>query len=104
MTEGEVPAIRIKSPKVKALLYCKKSVGKIGYTWEQVISKDRKPGLVDARRCVSKHLHTHGWTTVSIGEQLNLHYSSIVYHKQKFNTLLEYDAGFRHTWQEFSQL
>jgi len=104
MLEKETPAIQIKSPKVKALLYCKESVEKIGFTWEQVISKDRKAGLVDARRCVSRHLLTHGWTTMSAGEELNLHYSTIVYHKQKFKTLHEYDAHFRHTWNEFSRL
>jgi len=102
--EMESPEIRIKSPKVKALLYCKKSVEKLGYTWEQVVSKDRKAGLVDARRCVSKHLLTHGWTTMSTGDELNLHYSTIVYHKQKFKSLHEYDAEFRHTWREFSRL
>jgi len=104
MVAGQEPPVKFKSPKVKALQYCKASVEKIGYTWEQVISKDRKAGLVDARRCVSKHLLTHGWTTISAGEELNIHYSTVVYHKQKFNTLHEVDAEFRHTWREFSRL
>ena len=102
--ENETPTIQIKSPKVKALMYCKESVEKIGFTWEEVMSKNRKPGLVDARRCVSRHLLLHGFTTVSVGEELNLDHSTIVYHKKKFKTLHEYDAGFRHTWAEFSRL
>ena len=104
MLEKETPTIQIKSPKVKALIYCKKSVEKIGYTWEQVISKDRKAGLVDARRCVSRHLLLHGYTTMKVGKELNCDHSTIVYHKQKFKTLHEYDANFRHTWEEFSRL
>lgn len=104
MLEKETPAIQIKSPKVQALLFCKESVEKIGYTWEQVISKDRKRGLVDARRCVSKYLLIHGWTTEATGAQMNQHYTTIVYHKQKCSALLEYDAEFRHTWSEFSRL
>ena len=101
--EKETPEIQIKSPKVKALMYCKESVEKIGFTWEEVMSKNRKPGLVDARRCVSRHLLLHGFTTVSVGEELNLDHSTIVYHKKKFKTLHEYDASFRHTWAEFSR-
>ena len=102
--EKETPEIQIKSPKVKALMYCKESVEKIGFTWEEVMSKNRKPGLVDARRCVSRHRLRHGFTTVSVGEELNLDHSTIVYHKKKFKTLHEYDASFRHTWAEFSRL
>jgi Fe-S cluster assembly iron-binding protein IscA len=33
--EKETPEIQIKSPKVKALMYCKESVEKIGFTWEE---------------------------------------------------------------------
>tara|TARA_R110002073_G_scaffold93515_4_gene218319 strand:+ start:2267 stop:2617 length:351 start_codon:yes stop_codon:yes gene_type:complete len=104
MLEKETPAIQIKSPKVKALIFCKESVEKIGCTWDEVISKDRKRRIVDARKCVSKHLIAHGWTTEAAGAQMNRHYSTVVYHKQKFKTLHEYDAGFRHTWSEFSRL
>ena len=102
--ENETPEIQIKSPKVKALMYCKESVEKLGFTWKQVISKDRNAGLVDARRCVSRHLLLNGFTTVSVGEELNLDHSTIVYHKKKFKTLHEYDANFLHTWEEFSRL
>ena len=104
MLEKETPEIQIKSPRVKALMYCKESVEKLGFTWEQVISKDRNAGLVDARRCVSRHLLLHGFTTVTAGKELNRDHSTIVYHNQKFNTLHEYDANFRHTWEEFSRL
>ena len=104
MLEKETPAIQIKSPKVKALIFCKEAVEKIGFTWEQVISKDRKAGLVDARRCVAKHLLQHGYTTMTVGKELNCDHSTVVYHKQKFKTLHEYDANFRHTWSEFSRI
>ena len=104
MLEKETPTIQIKSPRVKALMYCKESVVKLGYTWEQVISKDRDPGLVDARRYVSRHLLLHGWTTTAAGKEINRDHSTIVYHKKKFNILHEYDANFRHMWEEFSRL
>ena len=104
MLEKETPAIQINSPKVKALLYCKKSVEKIGCTWEEVKSKNRKRRISDARKCVTKYLIAHGYTTEAAGAQMNRHYTSVVYQKQKCKTLLEFDADFRHTWNEFSRL
>lgn len=104
MTEAQEPPVKFKSPKAKALIFCKESVEKIGFTWEQVISKDRKAGLVDARRCITKHLINNGWTTEATGAQMNLHYTTIVYHKKKFNALHEVDGAFRETWQEFSRV
>ena len=104
MLERETPDIKIKSPKVKALIFCKESVEKIGCTWEEVKSKDRKRRLSDARKCVTKYLIANGWTTEAAGEQMNRHYSTVVYQKQKCKTLLEYDADFRHTWAEFSRV
>ena len=52
MLEKETPTIQIKSPKVKALMYCKESVEKLGFTWEQVISKDPQKGIATKGRAI----------------------------------------------------
>ena len=44
-----------------------------------------------------------GFTTVAIGKVLNLHYTSIVHHKQSFKLLHEVDSEFRHIWAIFSE-
>jgi len=104
MIEREETPIQLKSPKVRALQYCKVSVEKIGCTWEQITSKDRKRHISDARKCVTNHLLSHGWTTEATGKAMNRDHSTIVYQKRKFQSLHDYDAEFRHTWHEFSRL
>jgi len=104
MLEKQQPEIEVKSPRAKALIHCKIAVGKMGYTWQDVIAKNRKAKLVDMRRCITKHLILNGWTTEAAGAAMNLHYTTIVYHKKKFNQLHEVDLYFRETWQEFQQV
>ena len=103
MVENEGPVVPLSSPKAKAVRFCEGSVVKIGCTWKEVTSKSRKRRIIDARKCVSHYLTDLGFTTVAIGKVLNLHYTSIVHHKQSFELLHEVDSEFRHIWAIFSE-
>ena len=102
MTERDAPLMTMSSPKAKALRFCEAAVERVGCTWKETTSKSRKRRIIDARKCVSHYLTDLGWTTVAIGKVLNLHYSSIVHHKQSFELLHEVDPEFRHTWRQFN--
>jgi hypothetical protein len=103
MAEREATLVPLSSPKAKAIRFCEGSVVKIGCTWQEVTSKNRKRRIIDARKCITHYLTDLGWTTVAIGKVLNLHYTSIVHHKQSFAQIHAVDAEFRHIWRLFSE-
>lgn len=81
-----------------ALERCKRASIKLGFTWEQVISKRRHDKLVDVRTCLCKFLRERDWTLTSIGKTLNIHHATVLHHNKKFDDLFPIDDDIQKIW------
>jgi chromosomal replication initiation ATPase DnaA len=81
-----------------ALERCKRASIKLGFTWEQVVSKRRHDKLVDVRTCLCKFLRERDWTLTSIGETLNIHHATVLHHNKKFDDLFPIDNNIQKVW------
>lgn len=90
-----------KYAKYSALNKCERAAEKFGYSLDEIKQKNRKAELIDLKRCICKHLTDCGWTVTRTGEVMNMHHTSVIYHRKKFDGLFEYDNGFKQIWGKF---
>mgnify|MGYP003651203023 CR=1 FL=1 len=82
---------------------CKNAAEKLGFTWMQIRAKNRKRELIDVKTCICKFLYEKNWTLNQISNELNMHYSTIIHHKNKFDKLITRDREIQIIWQTLKQ-
>ena len=90
-----------KATRIYSLMVCKRRVKALGYTWDDVLDKQRHRHLVDLRKVVCKYLYDKKWTYMSIGRLLKLNHATIIHHKNQFENLLGHDAELQSLWVKF---
>jgi len=90
--------------KSHELIQCQKAAERLGFTWMEIRAKNRKRNLIDVKTCICKFLYEKNWTLTQISDELNVHYSTIIHHKNKFDKLITRDREIQIIWQTLNQL